>query len=66
MVDFPDDSVFEKLAIGDKMRIYANGVGLVLKNIQGGTTMNVSPNFLDVLTKAGMGIVIFSFLTIKS
>lgn len=34
MVDFPCSSVFEKLAIGDKMRIYANRVGLRLKNIR--------------------------------
>ncbi len=56
MVDFPDDEVFEKLAIGDKMRVYAIGVGLELKNIQGVKTINMSPFLLDALTKAGMGI----------
>lgn len=56
MVDFSDDNVFEKLAIGDKMRVYAIGVGLRLTNIQGVTAMNVGPYLLDVLTKAGMGI----------
>ena len=56
MVDFPDDEAFEKLAIEDKMRVYAIGVGLKLKNIQGVTAMNVGPYLLDVLTKAGMGV----------
>jgi hypothetical protein len=36
MVDFPDDKVFEKLAIGDKMRVYA--VGEVLTKAGMGVT----------------------------
>ncbi len=56
MVDFPDDSVFDKLAIGDKMRVYAFGVGLKFTNVQGVSAMNVSPHLIDVLTKSGMGI----------
>ena len=56
MVDFPDDKVFEKLAMGDKMRVYAIGVGLELKNIRGVKAMNVSPYLLEALTKAGMGV----------
>ncbi len=56
MVDFPDDAVFAKLTIGDKMQIYAIGVGLELQNVEGVKAMNVSPHLLDVLTEAGMGI----------
>jgi len=56
MVDFPDDEVFRKLAIGDKMRVYAIGVGMELKNIRGVRAMNVSPHLLEALTKAGMGV----------
>lgn len=56
MVDFPDDRVFEKLAIGDKMRVYAIGVGLKFTNIQGVSAMNMSPHLINVLTKTGMGI----------
>ena len=56
MVDFLDDEVFKKLAIGDKMRVYAIGVGLELKNIRGVRAMNVSPHLLEALTKAGMGV----------
>ncbi|NIM58367.1 MAG: DUF4438 domain-containing protein [Candidatus Aminicenantes bacterium] len=56
MVDFPDDEVFRKLAIGDKMRIYAIGVGMELKNIQGVKAINMSPLLLEALTKSGMGV----------
>ena len=56
MVDFADDEVFRKLAIGDKMRVYAIGVGMELKNVTGVKAINVSPHLLEVLTKAGMGI----------
>lgn len=56
MVDFPDDEVFKKLAIGDKMRVNAIGLGLELTNVKGIKAMNMSPSLLDALTKAGMGI----------
>ncbi len=56
MVDFPDDVVFKKLAIGDKMRIYAIGVGMELENIRGVRAINMSPHLLEALTKAGMGV----------
>lgn len=56
MVDFPDDTVFGKLTIGDKMQIYAIGVGLKLMNVEGVKAMNVSPHLLDVLTEGGMGV----------
>jgi hypothetical protein len=56
MVDFPDDVVFKKLAIEDKMRVYAIGVGMELKNIKGVKAINMSPHLLKALTKAGMGV----------
>jgi hypothetical protein len=56
MVDFADDTVLEKLTIGDKMQIYAIGVGLELMNVEGVKAMNVSPHLLEVLTKRGMGV----------
>ncbi|KKN36956.1 hypothetical protein LCGC14_0768440 [marine sediment metagenome] len=56
MVDFPDDVVFKKLAIEDKMRVYAIGVGMELKNIRGVKAINMSPHLLEALTKAGMGV----------
>ncbi len=56
MVDFPDDKVFDKLAIGDKMRVYAYGLGLKLKNVKDVKAFNVSPHLIEALTRAGMGI----------
>ena len=56
MVDFPDDVVFKELAIEDKMRVYAIGVGMELKNIRGVRAINMSPHLLEALTKAGMGV----------
>ena len=56
MVDFPGDDVLKKLAIGDKMRVYAIGVGMELKNIRGVKAINMSPHLLEALTKAGMGV----------
>lgn len=56
MVDFADNEVFDKLTIEDKMQIYAIGVGLKLLNVEGVKAMNVSPHFLDMLSKAGMGV----------
>jgi hypothetical protein len=48
MVDFPDDDVFKKLAIEDKMRVYAIGVGMELKNIRGVKAINMSPHLLKL------------------
>jgi len=56
MVDFADDQVFARLTIGDKMHIYAIGVGMELKNVKGVKTMNMSPHLLEALTKADMGV----------
>lgn len=56
MVDFPDDSVFDKLVIGDKMQVYTYGVGMTLKNISGVEVMNMSPFLMEALTEAGMRI----------
>jgi len=56
MVDFTDDGVFDSLAIGDKMRVYATGLGLKLKNVNGVKAFNLSPNLVEALTRAGMGV----------
>jgi len=56
MVDFTDDAVFDKLQIEDKMRIYAYGLGMLLTNVEGVKTMNMSPTLIEALTKAGMGV----------
>lgn len=56
MVDFSDDDVFDKLQIGDKMRIYGYGLGMLLTNVEGVKTMNMSPALMEALTKAGMGV----------
>ena len=56
MVDFADDTVFEKLLLGDRMHIYAYGTGMELTNIEGVKAINVSPLLMEALTGAGMGI----------
>ncbi|MFO7865616.1 MAG: DUF4438 domain-containing protein, partial [Candidatus Aminicenantes bacterium] len=56
MVDFPDDSVFDKLVIGDKMQVFTYGVGMTLRNVSGIEVMNMSPFLMDALEKAGMRI----------
>ncbi len=56
MVDFSDDAVFDNLLLGDRMHIYAYGVGMELTNIDGVKAINVSPNLMEALTEAGMGI----------
>ncbi len=56
MVDFSDDGVFEKLLLGDRMHVYAKGVGMELTNIEGVTPMNISPRLIEALTEAGMGV----------
>ena len=56
MVDFKDGAVFDNLLLGDRMHIYAYGVGMELTNIDGVKAINVSPNLMEALTAAGMGI----------
>lgn len=56
MVDFSDNKVFDKLVIGDEMQVHTWGVGMILTNIEGVTPMNISPQLIDALTKAGMSI----------
>jgi hypothetical protein len=56
MVDFADDTVFDKMVVGDKMQVYTHGVGLQLLNVIGVKAMNVSPYLMERLTEAGMGI----------
>lgn len=56
MVDFPDGKVFDKLVIGDEMQVYTWGVGMELTNVEGVTPMNISPQLIEALAKAGMGI----------
>lgn len=55
MVDFPDQ-VYEKLGIGDKIRIRTHGAGMKLLNLEGVAVRNMSPHLLDALTQAGLGI----------
>lgn len=56
MVDFPNPDVMRKMSPGDRMQVYAWGVGMELLNIEGVKAMNMSPQLMDALTKAGMGI----------
>ncbi len=56
MVDFADDTVFDKLLLGDRMHINAYGTGMELTNLEGVKAINVSPRLMDALTGAGMGI----------
>ena len=55
MVDFADE-VFDKLGIGDKIRIRTHGAGMKLLNLEGVAVRNMSPYLLKALTKAGLGI----------
>ena len=56
MVDFTDDEVYEKLAVGDRMQVRSHGAGIQLTNIDGIKAMNISPALVDALTEAGMGL----------
>jgi hypothetical protein len=56
MVDFPDDQVFDKLQIGDKMRVYALGLGMRLTNVKDVKAFSLSPHLIEALTEAGMGV----------
>ena len=55
IVDFPDD-VYDKLAIEDVIQIKAMGTGMKLLNVDGVTVMNMSPQLMDALTRAGAGV----------
>ena len=56
MVDFSDDDVYDKLAIGDEIQIRGYGTGMRLTNIEDITVMNVGPSLFDALSANGMGI----------
>lgn len=56
MVDFSDDDVYDKLAIGDEIQIRGYGTGMRLTNIEDITVMNVSPSLFDALSANGMSI----------
>ncbi len=55
MVDFPDE-VYDKLAIEDVIQIKAMGTGMKLLNVDGVAVMNMSPQLMDALTRAGAGV----------
>ncbi len=54
MVDFSDDDVYDKLAIGDEIQIRGYGTGMRVTNIDDITVMNVSPRLFDALSANGM------------
>ncbi len=56
MVDFKNPEVMKKMTPGDRMQVYAWGVGMELTNINGVKAMNMSPQLMEALTEAGMGI----------
>ncbi len=56
MVDFSDDDILYKMSPGDKMQVYAMGVGMELLNAGDVKTMNMSPELIEALTDAGMGV----------
>jgi hypothetical protein len=55
MVDFSDDDVYDKLAIGDEIQIRGHGTGMRFTNIDGVSVMNVGPNLFDAFSANGMG-----------
>jgi hypothetical protein len=56
MVDFKNPEVLKTMLPGDKMAVYAYGVGMELTNAKDVKTMNMSPQLIEAFTKAGMGI----------
>jgi len=54
MVDFSNDAVYDKLAIGDHFQIRGYGTGMRLTNIEDVTVMNVGPSLFDALNANGM------------
>jgi hypothetical protein len=56
MVDFSNPEVMKNMIPGDKMVVYSWGLGMELTNIKDVKAMNMSPQLMDALTRAGMGI----------
>ncbi len=56
MVDFKDPAVMERMTPGDRMQVYAHGVGMELLNAGDVKAMSMSPHLMEALTAAGMGI----------
>jgi len=56
MVDFKNPEVLKTMLPGDKMAVYAYGVGMELTNVKDVKTMNMSPQLIEAFTRAGMGI----------
>ncbi len=56
MVDFKDPEVMRRMTPGDRMQVYAKGVGMELLNAGDVMAFNMSPELMDALTNAGMGI----------
>lgn len=55
MVEFADD-VYDVLNIGDRMQVRSVGLGMEVRNAEGIFVRNLSPDLLDALTRAGMGL----------
>ncbi len=56
MVDFKDPEVMKKMSPGDRMQVYAHGVGMELLNAGDVKAMSMSPRLMEALTDAGMGV----------
>ena len=56
MVDFREPEVMKKMTPGDRMQVYSQGVGMELLNVDNVKVMNMSPQLMEALTEAGMGI----------
>lgn len=56
MVDFKDPAVMKNMIPGDRMVVYAWGVGMELTNVKDVKVMNVSPQLIEALTASGMGV----------
>lgn len=56
MVDFKEPEVMKKMTPGDRMQVYAQGVGMELLNVDDVKVMSMSPQLMEALTQAGMGI----------
>lgn len=56
MVDFTDGEVLNLMSPGDRMQVYAYGVGMELLNAGDVKAMSMSPRLMEALTEAGMGI----------
>ena len=64
MVDFPDD-VYDLLAIEDVIQIRSMGTGMKLLNIDGVAVMNMSPQLMEALTRAGTGVTADGLLRVR-